>query len=43
MVPALHAFNFKNAKNEDGLCPLTYEEVLGAIIKAVWTEQYGNF
>ena len=32
----------KNAKNEDRLCPLPYEEVLeDIIIKTVWTEQCG--
>ena len=29
-------------KNEDRLCPLPYEEVLEAIIKAVLSEQCGN-
>ena len=32
----------KNAKNENRLCPLPYEEVLDEIIKTVWTEQCGN-
>ena len=26
-------------KNENRLCPLPYEEVLGDIIETVWTEQ----
>ena len=35
-------FNFckKMPTNENGLCPLHYEEVLEAIISAVWTEQF---
>ena len=32
----------KMQKNENGLCPLPYEEVLEDIIKTVWTEQCGN-
>ena len=35
-------FFLNNAKNEDRLCPLPYEEVLEDIIKTVWTEQCGN-
>ena len=35
-------FFFKNAKNENRLCSLPYEEVLEDIIKTVWTEQCGN-
>ena len=35
-------FFVKNAKNENRLCPLPHEEVLEAIIKAVWTEQCEN-
>ena len=37
-------FNFckKNAKNENRLCPLPYEEVLEDIIKTGWTEQCGH-
>ena len=33
----------KNAKIENRLCPLPYEEVQEDIIKTVWTEQCGNF
>ena len=37
-------FNFckRMQKNLNRLCPLPYEEVLEAIIKAVWTGQCGN-
>ena len=39
---AILTFFVKNAKNENRLCPLPYEEVLEDIIKTVWTEQCGN-